>query len=155
MRSKNNLKQIALALSNYHDAMGRYPNDTVDKDGKPLLSWRVQLLPYLEQDNLYKQFDFSQAWDSKANKPLLKQIVPTFSNDLKSKQPELTYIKRFYCEGTVLQGSKRFTEEDVKDERKHTLAVIEAGPPVEWSKPDDLPFDPKKPIPKLAGPFGN
>ncbi len=48
--SNNNLKQIMLAIHNYHDAVGQLPADIVDKNGKPLLSWRVAILPYIEQD---------------------------------------------------------------------------------------------------------
>ena len=73
--STNNLKQIALALHNYADAnRGKLPGDVLDKTGKPLLSWRVLLLPYLEQNDLYKQFKLDEPWDSKNNRPLLEKM---------------------------------------------------------------------------------
>src|SRR5262249_4640699 len=56
-RSQNNLKMIGLALHNHHDVNNAFPAPAIySKDGKALLSWRVAILPYLEQDNLYKQF---------------------------------------------------------------------------------------------------
>src|SRR5688572_9177285 len=70
-QSSNNLKQLALALHNYHDTIGKMPQDIVDKDGKPLLSWRVHLLPYMEEDHIYKQFKLDEPWDSTTNKALL------------------------------------------------------------------------------------
>src|SRR5262249_21734482 len=70
MQSTNNLKQIALAMHSYHDTMGRFPPAIVrDKEGKPLYSWRVLLLPYLEQQNLYNQFKLDEPWDSEHNRP--------------------------------------------------------------------------------------
>src|SRR5271166_372859 len=67
----NNLKQIALAMHNYASANNCFPPAaTYTRDGKPLLSWRVLILPYLEQASLYNQFHLDEAWDSPNNKPL-------------------------------------------------------------------------------------
>jgi len=55
-KSQNNLKQIVLAFHNHHDTVGYLPNNTYTKDGKGLLSWRVLILPFIEQSDLYKQF---------------------------------------------------------------------------------------------------
>ena len=71
----NNLKQIGLAMHNYHDARGRLPAAyTVDKDGKPLLSWRVLILPYTEEAALYKEFHLDEPWDSEHNKNLIARM---------------------------------------------------------------------------------
>ena len=55
LRSQNNLKEIVLALHNYESAYGHFPGNVTDKNGKPLLSWRVAILPYIEQNDLYQQ----------------------------------------------------------------------------------------------------
>src|SRR5206468_5253686 len=68
----NNLKQIGLAMHSYHDVYKRLPSGAVqDKDGKALLSWRVHLLPFLEQEALFKEFKLDEPWDSDNNKKLL------------------------------------------------------------------------------------
>src|SRR5260370_4929892 len=68
----NNLKQIGLALHNYNDAYARLPAvANFDKQGKPLLSWRVHLLPFIEQEDLYKEFHLDEPWDSEHNKQLI------------------------------------------------------------------------------------
>ena len=83
----NHLKQIGLAMHNYLDANGHFPTPfSVDKQKKPLLSWRVHLLPYLEQQNLYRQFRLDEPWDSEHNKKLIKLMPKIFQCPL---YPEL------------------------------------------------------------------
>ena len=75
----NNLKQIGLAMHNYHDRHKSLPSAyTVDKAGKPLLSWRVLILPYLDQEALYKEFHLDEPWDSEHNKPLSAMVVKVY-----------------------------------------------------------------------------
>ena len=74
----NNLKQIGLALHNYHDAHGKFPTNVYGPKGEPLLSWRVHLLPYLEEDNLYKQFKMDEAWDGPNNKELIEKMPKVY-----------------------------------------------------------------------------
>ena len=72
--STNNLKQIALAFHSYHDATNGLPGNITDKDGKPLLSWRVAILPYVEESELYRQFKLEEPWDSANNKKLIEKM---------------------------------------------------------------------------------
>ncbi len=74
----NNIKQIMLAMHNYLSANNSFPRDVTDRDGKPLLSWRVAILPYIEQGELYNKFKLDEPWDSPHNKELLKEMPPTF-----------------------------------------------------------------------------
>ena len=79
MQCSNNLKQIALALHNYHSAYGTLPPAyTIDVDGNRLHSWRTLILPYMEQDALYQQIDFSKPWDDPANAFLAKMDLSIF-----------------------------------------------------------------------------
>ena len=80
-RSSNYLKQLAIVMQTYSDVNnGRLaPAAVFDKDGKPLLSWRVLMLPYLEQDALYKEFHLDEPWDSDHNKKLLEKMPPLFA----------------------------------------------------------------------------
>ncbi|MBC7820403.1 MAG: DUF1559 domain-containing protein, partial [Planctomycetaceae bacterium] len=78
-QSKNNLKQIAIAMHNYHDVTKAFPPAAnVDAKGKKLLSWRVHILPYVDQAPLYKQFHLDEPWDSEHNKQFIKQIPPVY-----------------------------------------------------------------------------
>ena len=68
----NNMKQIGLALHNSHDAQGGFPAPAItSKDGKPLLSWRVKILPYIEEKKLYEDFHLDEPWNSPHNLTLL------------------------------------------------------------------------------------
>src|SRR5262245_28019555 len=79
-KSLNNLKMIVLAAHNYESANGKFPHDVYDDKGKPLLSWRVQLLPYLEHENLWQEFRTDEAWDGKTNKALLEKMPDIFAS---------------------------------------------------------------------------
>ena len=78
-RSANNLRQIGLALHNHHDVHGGLPTNTVGPNGQPLLSWRVHLLPYLGEQNLYSQFKLNEPWDSPNNRRLLDQMPRVYA----------------------------------------------------------------------------
>jgi prepilin-type processing-associated H-X9-DG protein len=157
IRSANNLKQIALAMHNYHDATGSFPPQAIyDKNGKPLLSWRVLILPYVEQQNLFKEFHLDEPWDSEHNKKLLARIPPVYVPvDGKGMKGTDTYYQAFVGKGAFFEGKKGLGIRDFTDGTSNTLMVVEAGDPVPWSKPDDLPFDPGKKLPKLGGLFAN
>jgi hypothetical protein len=75
MACNNNLKQISLALHNYKEANGCLPPaHTNDKNGRPMHSWRVLILPYFEGDTLHKQYDMNEPWDGPNNKKLLDSM---------------------------------------------------------------------------------
>jgi hypothetical protein len=148
----NNLKQIALAMHNYHDAYGHFPPQAVySKEGKPLLSWRVLLLPFLEQDNLYRQFKLDEAWDSPHNKTLLAQMPKVYADPaVDPHQPETVY-QGFAGPGAFFEGTKGLQIKDFTDGTSNTLMIVEAAVSVPWTKPHDLPYDPNKPLPKMGG----
>ena len=79
-KSLNNLKQIMLAIHNYHDANNRLPADIRDKDGKAVLGWRVAILPYLMQDAVHGQFKLDEPWDSETNLKMLQQIPAVYGS---------------------------------------------------------------------------
>jgi hypothetical protein len=153
--SANNLKDIGLAMHNYHDAMGKFPAAaTYDGSGKPLLSWRVALLPYLEHNALFQQFKLDEAWDGPHNKPLLAQMPKKFAPVQGQVEPNSTYYQVFAGPGSVFEGRNGCRISDVQDGLSNTFLVVEAGEAVPWTKPEDIPFDPQKPLPKLGAMFG-
>ncbi|MBN9523059.1 DUF1559 domain-containing protein [bacterium] len=75
--AENNLKQIGLALHNYESAYQYLPGNSYDKDGKALLSWRVHILPFLEQTALHQRFKLDEPWDGPNNKAVSETVVRT------------------------------------------------------------------------------
>ena len=162
MVSRNNLKILALAMMNYEATHGRLPPQSIrGKDGKPLLSWRVALLPYLEQEALYQHFKLDEAWDSEHNKKLLP-LIPRMFETARLGDPQgkvnpadlaNTRYQVFVGPGAVFDGPRSIPQTEVRDGTSYTLLIAEAFEPVPWTKPQDLPFDPKGPLPKLGGLF--
>jgi prepilin-type processing-associated H-X9-DG protein len=150
--SQNNLKQIVLAFLNHEAAIRTFPGDVVDKNGKPLLSWRVQILPYLEQQRLYQQFKLDEPWDSENNKKLLEEMPKIYAPVRGKADKGKTFYQAFSGSG-ALMGGKAVKIVDITDGTSQTFSAIEAGEAVEWTKPADIAFDPKKPLPKLGGIF--
>ncbi len=155
MNSVNNLKQLVLAMHNYHDVYGQFPADaTYDKAGKPLLSWRVAILPFIEQDNLHKQFKLDEPWDSDHNKKLLEKMPPLFGfGDATAAKNHETHYQGFVGKGAFFDGKKGVKVTDITDGTSNTIMLVEAKKAVPWTKPDDVPFDAGKLVPKLGGLF--
>src|SRR5687768_6007213 len=75
----NNLKQIGLAMHNYHDTHKQFPPAYVaDSNGTPMHSWRVLILPYIEANHIYDRYDQTQPWDSATNRQLLSEMPQTY-----------------------------------------------------------------------------
>ncbi|MBI5757229.1 MAG: DUF1559 domain-containing protein [Planctomycetales bacterium] len=150
-QSKNNLKQIGLAMHNYHDVHGRFPPAaSTSKAGKPLLSWRVHILPYLDQAPLYNSFHLDEPWDSEHNKKLTAGVPLQYINP---SAPKLTAEgKTVYLapvgKGLAFEGSEGTRIGDFTDGTSNTILVVEAhaDKAVIWTKPDDLAFDSEKPL---------
>ena len=139
----NNIKQIVLAMHNYHSANNSFPSDITDKNGKPLLSWRVAILPYIEQDDLYSKFKLDEPWDSPHNKALLKEMPTTFLCPSRAKpEPFTTTYRGFVGAGACSRRARTSASPAITDGTSNTIAVVEAKEAVPWTKPDDLPFDP-------------
>jgi uncharacterized protein (TIGR03067 family) len=156
LTSSNNLKQLALAMHNYHDTHRHLPTSAIySKDGKPLLSWRVAVLPFVEQVELYKEFKLDEPWDSPHNKKLLEKMPKLYEPVRgKTKQPYATYYQVFTGPGTAFEGDKKLQfGNDFPDGLSNTVMIVEAGEAVPWTKPQDLPYDPQKDLPKLGGLF--
>jgi prepilin-type processing-associated H-X9-DG protein len=157
--SERNLRQIGLAFQNAHDALEEMPGDIIGKDGKPLLSWRVALLPYLDEKKLYEQFKLDEPWDSKHNIQLVEKM-PDVYKPVRGEAPAgTTYYQSFYGPKTMFdpKAKKRPTLKFVSENNgtSNTILVIEAGVTTAWTKPLDLPFDAQKPLPGRGGLFGD
>ena len=155
-QDQNNLKQMALAMHTYHDTYKQLPLPALySKDGKPLLSWRVAILPFIEQNNLYNEFKLNEPWDSPHNQKLLAKMPGIYAPvNGKTKQPHATYYQVFVGPGTPFEGDKKLRLNNITDGTSNTVMIVEAAEAVPWTKPADLPFDAKKKeLPKLGGQF--
>jgi prepilin-type processing-associated H-X9-DG protein len=151
-QSQNNLKQIGLAMHNYHDINGAFPPAAVcDKTGKPMLSWRVLILPYVEADDLYKQFKLDEPWDSEHNKKLLAKMPKVYSLPSQAAGATDTHYRVFVGNGAVFDYVRGSKLQEVTDGTSNTIMVATAAEAVPWTKPDELPFDPEKDMVKLLG----
>ena len=142
---RENLKQIVIAVHTYHDANNRWPCDT------PALSWRVLLLPYLEEGELYKQFDQAEAWDGPKNKKLIDKLPKVFAPTRVTAEKGETFYRGFAGDG-AFGGGPKMGIFGITDGTSNTVAVIDAGEPVAWTKPGtDLVIDRKEEFPKMGG----
>jgi len=153
-QSMNNLKQIAVAMHNYHDVNKHFPAPaTYDANGKPLLSWRVQILGFIDPA-LYEQFYLDEPWDSEHNRKLIDQ-VPALYRSPASKLKEKGRASYVVVVGkdTVFSGREGIPIKEIKDGTSQTIMAVEVDDQhaVIWTKPDDLPFDPENPAKGLGG----
>ena len=163
-QASNNLKQIGLAMHNFHDTFTFFPPAVLEQtteqltEAKPY-SWRVALLPYLDQMDLYKQYRFDEPWDSPANLEVLKKMPDAYRNP--GDPPDSTNTSYFVLvgPGTVFseEGAKPplggMPMQEIRDGTANTIMAVEAKRSVPWTKPEDLPYDPQKPLPELGGHF--
>jgi prepilin-type processing-associated H-X9-DG protein len=136
----NNLKQINLAILNYDSANDCFPPAAIyDENGKPLLSWRVSILPYLEQTALYNKFHLNEPWDSPHNKPLGDELVAVYKCPTDAEPGVNTKYQVVVDPRSMFTGKpKGVTIREVTDGTSNTLLVVEASNSVPWSKPEDL-----------------
>ncbi len=157
----NNLRQVALASLNYESANRKFPASSYDADGKPLLSWRVHILPFMEQNNLYQQFKLDEPWDSPHNIELAKVIPATYVSQLRedaAAQAEgKTRVQVVMTEGCGF-GREGRKIASITDGTSNTIMVMLAPTKsaVVWTKPDDLKIDlddPEKALGDLKKPL--
>ncbi len=149
MQCGNNLKSLALALQNYADTYAALPAPfTTDAEGRPLHSWRVALLPYVEQNALYTQIRLDEPWDSEWNSQFHDQMPRTFAcpngdgwTPWGAESRETTYSV-VVGEETAFASGKWRKMEEITDGTWDTLAVVERKTPVCWMNPTaDLTFE--------------
>ncbi|GAA5505026.1 DUF1559 domain-containing protein [Novipirellula caenicola] len=140
MSCSNNMKQIGLALHNYHAAYNTLPPAyTVDANGRRLHSWRALILPFMEHQALYEQIDFSKPWDAPENLAVSQTVVYSYSCPSTTFDPTMTnYLAVVHPQG-IMSGSTPTTFRQVTDGLANTVLVFEAdsGNAVNWMSPDD------------------
>lgn len=141
MQSSNNLKQMGLAMHNYHDVHKTFPPRANHVNGKPMLSWRVHILPYLEQDALYRQFKLDEPWDSPHNKALIAQMPLVYKSPTGEELPagKTRYLVPVAA-NTIFGQQEGMDIRKITDGTSNTIMMVEAAPEkaVFWTQPEDF-----------------
>ena len=137
----NNMKQIGLALHNYNSAYGCFPPAYIaDENGRPMHSWRVLILPFLEQQAIYDRYDFNEPWDGPNNRQLADTVVNVYrcpSDNNNVDETETDYL--------MVVGPNAFSDgptarkvADITDGTSNTIMLVEmSNSGVNWMEPVD------------------
>lgn len=139
----SSLSELLLALHNYHDVNNDVPVAITNADGKSLLSWRVALLPFIEQDNLFKRFKLDEPWDSEHNKTLIEQMPKIFEIEGVTAKAGHTHYRTFVGEKAAWMSGRPLKFSTFMDGLSNSAIFFQAAEPVIWTKPDELEFDGK------------
>jgi hypothetical protein len=147
VQNQNNMKQILLGVHNYHDAHGTLP------PAQDPVSWRVHILPYIEQANLFQRMDVTQPWDAPVNKSAAGQRVPQYLSPGDSAGTTETRYRVFVGPKTLYEpGARPLPLRLIADGTASTIFLVEAGETVPWAQPKELEYDRNGPLPPLGIP---
>lgn len=158
-RCHGNLKQLGLALAQYQDEHGHFPAPSIrGRDGTPLLSWRVEILPRLGYHSLYQEFHRDEPWDSPHNLALLPKMPPVFACPAGRSQGRgrtgyrvaVGPKSELGSVNTPFDPTRGVDVREILDGTSATILVAETESPVPWTKPEDLRFEEKGPPPGLG-----
>jgi hypothetical protein len=149
------LQRLGLAFYEFHNSQQVLPAAAIlGKDGKPLLSWRVAILPQLKETDLYNQFKLDEPWDSEHNKKLLPKMPKVYAplRGPTPKEPHSTCYQVFTGPDAPFNLTSRLGPRitDFTDGTGQSFMIVEASEAVPWTKPADLVYDAKKPLAKLG-----
>lgn len=157
-QAMNDLKQLGLGMHNYYSKHNHLPTAaTTDAEGRPLLSWRVQLLPYIEQQELYDAFHLDEPWDSEHNRSLIPRMPEIFRVPL--SRHEASDGRANYVvpggERTMFPPKGKVTFREITDGTSDTIMVAEVDDEHAeiWTKPGGYEIDPNQPARGLGGHF--
>jgi len=150
-QTMNNMKQVSIALENFAAThRGNFP--AAKGEGGSQLSWRVHMLPYVEEHGLYKQFHLDEPWDSPHNKTLIPKMPAVFQSPSGNFPVGETSMFVVTGPGTAFgDGTTGPRVTDFVDGTSKTVILVEADQSVPWTKPDDWQFDPNNPASGLGG----
>ena len=168
MQSSNNLKHLAIGMQNYDEYNFHLPGanapylDPKDGSKKFPVSWRVLLLPYIENQKLYDQYRFDEPWDGPNNIQLLQQMPKVYRHP-KADEARVPFGHTHYRVFVSRPGAKPsavFTDglsgpkmQNIDDGTSNTILIVEAAEAVPWTMPEVLLYDRNQPVPKLGGLF--
>jgi prepilin-type processing-associated H-X9-DG protein len=152
MTSANNLGQLILAAHDEVEVFSQLPAAaTTNSRGELLLSWRVSILPFINHEEIYRQFKLDEPWDGPHNKTFARATLSSYAAPYGSapSEPGMTIYQGFVGPGTAFERPG-LTLKDFPDGTANTIWAVEAASGVPWSKPADLPYSPDRPLPMLS-----
>ena len=153
--STNNLRQIGIAMHNFHDVHKQFPAaDGAGKDRKPKLSWRVHILPFIEQQSLFNQFKLDEPWDSAHNKKLIDKMPKVYATPgSKVADKHMTNYLTVRGKDTMFPPGQATRMSHLRDGTSNTAMVLEVNDEhaVIWTKPDDFEPDKDDPLKGVVG----
>jgi prepilin-type processing-associated H-X9-DG protein len=158
------LGRLGLAFHNYHERHGHFPAPAiVDRAGKPLLSWRVALLPQLGHQSLYARFHLDEPWDSPHNRSLLAEMPPELAcpsgargqNGLTSYRVIVGPTFDQYSVNTAFTPDRGVEIREITDGTSSAILALETETPIPWTRPDELLWAPNEPLPALKSRHGD
>lgn len=156
--SMDNLEDLANAMLNYEAQNHRFPPAALSQPpGRPLLSWRVAILPYLndpEAAELYREFKLDEPWNGPHNFKLLERMPAILELPGRPALRGQTYYQVLTGPRTAFEDPRGQRAQDFSDPLEDTLLIVEAAAPVPWTKPDDLRFHPNAPLPAVGRHYG-
>ena len=152
-QSANNMKQMGLAMHNYHAVHKKFPSTVMTaEDGKTKYSWQVALLPYLDQKPLFDAYDFTKPWDSENNLKILNRMPNVFRHPNEGAGVTTSSYYALIGENTGLgNGDKAVGLRDIVDGSSNTALVFDAKRAVPWTKPEDIKYSTDEDVPALGG----
>jgi prepilin-type processing-associated H-X9-DG protein len=162
-QSVNNLKQIGLAFHNYASVYKHFPSPALlgGEQKKYPYSWRVAILPFIEQQALYDQYHFDEPWDGPNNRKLIDQMPAIFSAGGPDGNPSRRSTASYYvfagdaaALGSPQVPGGRIAEpsfEMITDGLSNTILAVEWEGNIPWTKPADIPIDPAGGVPGIGG----
>jgi hypothetical protein len=141
---KNNLKEIGLALHAYHAAYECFPPAFVAENaGRPMHSWRVLILPYLDEEcrKLHAQYNFSEPWDGPQNKKLLDRRPAVFACPTRAHGAcrQCTAYAAVFGPQCVFRGTDPVSKAEITDDMNETLLIADVTEAdIPWTKPQDI-----------------
>jgi hypothetical protein len=158
--SYDNLKRIGIGMMNFNDATNFFPNDIYNSKGEPILSWRVAILPYIDESALYREFKLNEPWDSPMNKQLLARMPSIYSTPMTKVRVgnSMTFYNGFGDRNAVFERPTLRGQPPLKigismipDGMTNTIFIVEGGIATEWTKPDALLWPQGGQRPMLGG----
>jgi hypothetical protein len=149
------LNAIDASMRHYYAGHGRLPAAAIHgKDGRPLLSWRVAMLPILDQQALYDRFKLDEPWYSTHNRALLAEMPSVYAAPHRPDAvPPTTVYQVFVGPGTPFDPAGaplRLPDTDFPQLVQEVFLIVEAAQAVPWTKPEDLPYAVDQALPPLG-----